>query len=69
MNKNFSALSASSLLWLSLAILGGLHTPQAEAANADTQHVARWFDANRQRPPLLRQFLQRMPKAPICTVI
>lgn len=62
MNKNFSALSASSLLWLSLAILGGLHTPQAEAANTDTQHVARWFDANRQRPPLLRQFLQRMPK-------
>lgn len=62
MNKNFSALSASSLLWVSLAVLGGLHTPLAQATSTDTQQVARWFNANRQRPPLLRRVLQRMPK-------
>lgn len=33
-----------------------------QAAPADTARTAAWFDAHKDRPPLLRQFLQRMPK-------
>lgn len=29
---------------------------------ADSQRTARWFQAHQQRTPMLRQFLQRMPK-------
>ena len=32
------------------------------AGEADTAQTARWFETNRQRPPMLRNFLQRMPK-------
>lgn len=34
----------------------------AHAAPADTARTAAWFDAHRDRTPLVRQFLQRMPK-------
>ncbi|MEY4753623.1 MAG: hypothetical protein RJA44_1298 [Pseudomonadota bacterium] len=33
-----------------------------QAAPADTARTAAWFEAHKDRPPLLRQFLQRMPK-------
>lgn len=44
-----------------LALTGAL-TPSSQAAPADTARTAAWFDAARDRPPLVRQFLQRMPK-------
>ena len=48
----------STLLALCLCAVA----PAARAAPADTARAAAWFDAHRQRPPMLRQFLQRMPK-------
>ena len=46
-----------------LALATGLGAlPAAHAGPADTARTAAWFDAHRQRPTLLRQFLQRMPK-------
>ena len=34
----------------------------AEAPRAMTSRAAAWFEANRHRPPMLRAFVQRMPK-------
>ena len=36
--------------------------PAVAASPADTARTAAWLDTYRQRPPLLRQFLQQMPK-------
>ncbi len=39
-----------------------LAAPAGRAAPADTARTAAWFDAHKDRPPLLRNFLQRLPK-------
>lgn len=39
-----------------------LLSPAAQAGPADTARAAAWFDAHKARVPLLRQFVQRMPK-------
>ncbi|MDD5295804.1 MAG: hypothetical protein PHU46_02725 [Rhodocyclaceae bacterium] len=43
-------------------LLAAALAPLCQAAPADTQRTAAWFTAHRDRPPMLRQFLQRMPK-------
>ena len=47
-----------ALLFASLALAASA----SQAAPADTGRAAAWFEAHRDRPPLLRHFLQRMPK-------
>lgn len=47
-----------SALLLSLFCLA----PLALAGEAETQRAAQWMEAQRERPPMLRNFLQRMPK-------
>lgn len=45
-----------------LLAAAGLLSPSAQAGPADTARAAAWFDAHQGQRPLLRQFLQRMPK-------
>ncbi len=45
--------------WLAAAVL---IAPTSLGAATEVSPAARWFDAHRDRPPMLRQFLQRMPK-------
>ena len=45
-----------------LLVMAGAMAPASQAAPADTRRAAAWFDAARDRSPLVRQFLQRMPK-------
>ena len=58
----------SGALVLLLAGCAGVRgvAPAAETGHGTgtvaTQRVATWFEAHRDRPPLLRMFLQRMPK-------
>jgi adenosine deaminase/adenosine deaminase CECR1 len=49
------------LLTAALAF-GPLAVPLCQAAPPDTARTAAWFSAHKERPPMLRQFLQRMPK-------
>jgi adenosine deaminase/adenosine deaminase CECR1 len=43
--------------------VGAQEIPLAQAINPQSEAaVAEWFEANRDRPPLLRAFVQRMPK-------
>lgn len=49
----------SSVLVATLLALGAA---PASAAPADTRRTAAWLDAHRERTPMLRQFLQQMPK-------
>ncbi len=37
-------------------------SPSLQAGETETAQTARWFENNRQRPPMMRNFLQRMPK-------
>src|SRR5512145_3314885 len=46
----------SVALSLTISGLARAHEPGSEA------RTAAWFEANRGRPPLVRMFLQRMPK-------
>ena len=39
-----------------------LGAPLCQAGPADTARTGAWFSAHKDRPPMLRQFLQRMPK-------
>lgn len=43
-------------------LLAGLSLAVMAPVGADTGSAASWFEAHRDRPPMLRQFLQRMPK-------
>ncbi|MEX8519355.1 MAG: adenosine deaminase [Leptothrix sp. (in: b-proteobacteria)] len=45
-----------------LLAASALAAPLSHAAPADTNRTAAWFAAHQERTPLLRQFLQRMPK-------
>ena len=47
-----------SALSVALAVLASYST----AAPAHSSAAARWLEAHRDRPPMLRQFVQRMPK-------
>lgn len=51
-----------SLSLLGLPAAFALSASLAWAAPADTARTAAWFNAHKDRPPMLRQFLQRMPK-------
>ena len=55
-------LSLARFTSVALAAAAALSAPSAQAAPADTARTAAWFDVHRERTPLLRQFLQRMPK-------
>lgn len=50
------------LLRLVALFLATICSPSIQAGDFETSQTARWFENNRQRPPLLRNFLQRMPK-------
>ena len=52
----------NAMLWRLATLCLCALAPALHAAPADTARAAAWFDAHRQRPPMLRQFLQRMPK-------
>ena len=47
---------------LALLLTASAFSAPALAASADTARTAAWFDAHKTRTPLVRQFLQRMPK-------
>ena len=47
---------------LALLLTASACIAPAQAAPADTARTAAWFDAHKARTPLVRQFLQRMPK-------
>lgn len=47
---------------LALLLTACTFAAPTHAAPADTARTAAWFDAHRARTPLVRQFLQRMPK-------
>jgi adenosine deaminase len=47
---------------LAIALVLACLAPIARAGEAETARAERWFVAHRARPPLLRNFLQRMPK-------
>lgn len=48
------------LLGIALSLTMSVATPAQAPANED--RAAAWFEAHRARPPMLRMFLQRMPK-------
>lgn len=56
------AFTLARLTVAALTAAAALTTAPAQAGPADTARTAAWFDAHRERTPLLRQFLQRMPK-------
>jgi adenosine deaminase/adenosine deaminase CECR1 len=50
-----------ALLLTTAVAFTALAAPLCQAAPLDTARTAAWFSAHKERPPMLRQFLQRLP--------